>query len=358
MNITFVLPGSARFPVGGYKVVYEYSNHLSDRGHAVTVIHPALLDPTVSWPEKIYHSGRYILWGVTRRFGPQEWFDVSPAVGLKWVPSLREAYIPQGDVIVATGWPTAEFVATYSADKGQKYYLLQSYETWWGTEPRVRSTWRLPLRKIVIARWLRDIAEDMGETVGYIPNGLDFQAFGCDVPTSERRRPSIMMLYHKLEGKGSADGLRALELARQTTPDLTATLFGVFRAPDRFPSWITYVRNPSQAELRKIYNQSKVFLAPSWAEGWDLPAAEAMMCGTALVCTNIGGHREYAVHEENALMAEPKTPEALAAALVRVLSDDWLRQSLAERALKDISRFTWAAAVDRFEAVLRGGILC
>lgn len=353
MKISFIMPGSTRFPVGGYKVVFEYANHLTDRGHTVTVVMPALLDPAVSLPERIYHAGRYLLWRATGLFGPQRWFRLRPEIKLQWVPSLRERYIPPADAIVAIAWLPAEFVGSYSKDRGQKFYLIQSYETWWGPEARVRATWQLPLRKIVIAKWLSEIAESMGQTATYIPNGLDFTAFGCDVPVTLRNQPSVVMLYHKGEWKGSMDGLQALELARRVVPDLTATLFGVYRQPPHLPDWARYVRNPAQSELRRIYNHAAIFLSPSRTEGWPLPPAEAMMCGATLVCTDIGGHREYAQHELNALLAPPGDPEALAAALVRVLSNNSLRQSLAERARRDISRFTWSAAVDRFEEELR-----
>src|SRR5262249_11286565 len=151
-------------------------------GHSVTVVHPALLDESAPVWETTYHKARYVLWGTTNLFGPQRWFSVRPEVKLTWVPSLREANIPYGDAIIATGWPTAEYVAGYSPKKGRKYYLLQHYETWWGPEPRVRATWQLPLHKIVIARWLEKIATDLGELATYIPNGLNFEAFNCDVP--------------------------------------------------------------------------------------------------------------------------------------------------------------------------------
>ena len=115
MRVTFLLPGSARFPVGGYKVVYEYANHLCERGHQVTVVHPALLDEHDPWFLKVYHQARYISWGATNLFGPQRWFMIRSGVQLKWVPTLGEANIPDGDVVVATGWPTAEYTAGYSA---------------------------------------------------------------------------------------------------------------------------------------------------------------------------------------------------------------------------------------------------
>jgi len=340
--------------MGGYKVVFEYANCLSERGHNVSVIHPVHLDERAGWREKRYHDLRYLLWGTTGRFGPEAWFKVRPQVSLKWVYSLHERNIPDGDAIVASGWPTAEYVADYSSTKGRKFYLLQHYETWWGPEARVRATWQLPLCKIVIARWLEAIAHQLGETSIYVPNGLDFDAFGCDVPVRERQRPEVLMLSHSMEWKGTSDGLKALEVARRAVPNLTATLFGVQPEPPHLPQWINYVRNPPQSRLRELYNNATVFLSPSWAEGWPLPPAEAMICGAALVCTNIGGHIEYAEHERNALLAPARSPEGLADALIRMLNDHALRQCLAEQARLDIGRFTWSSAVARFEAALSG----
>lgn len=352
MQITFVLPGSSRLPVGGYKVVYEYANHLSARGHRVTVVLPAMIDPAVSARERLYHVGRYLLWGSTNRFGPKTWFQLRPEVRLKWVLTLDERNIPTGDAIVATGWPTAEYVARYGASKGKKFYFLQHFENWYGPDERVRATWRLPLRKIVIANWLRELAQELGETAAYIPNGLDFSAFGCDIAISERREPHVAMLYHQFDWKGSTDGLLAMEVARRSVPELSATVFSVYDPPANLPRWIEYVQNAPQQRLRSIYNRASVFLAPSWAEGWPLPPAEAMMSGAALVCTDIGGHREYAVHEQNALLAPARQPEALASALVRMLTDHTLRHRLATTALEDIGRFTWESAVNKFEAEL------
>jgi glycosyltransferase involved in cell wall biosynthesis len=352
MKITFLLPGSSRVPVGGYKVVFEYANNLSQRGHQVSIVHPAILDLTGNFLDKTYHYARYALWGTTHAFGPDRWFTLRNEVKILWVPSLNQEHVPDADVVIATGWPTAEFAAEYPTSKGRKFYLLQHLENWWGPDNRVRATWKLPLHKIVIARWLRDLAIEMREQATYIPNGLDFEAFGCDMPVNFRTEPKALMLFHTWEWKGSSDGLKALEIARREIPNLEATLFGVPAAPAKLPPWITYERNPRQKRLRQLYNQTTVFLAPSWAEGWPLPPAEAMMCGAALVCTNIGGHQEYAIHEHNALLAPARDPEALGSALVRIIKDFSLRARLAETAVEEISQFTWTRATDRFEVTL------
>ena len=94
------------------------------------------------------------------------------------------------------------------------------------------STWKLPLRKIVISRWLEDVAIRLGESSDYIPNGLDFKTFGMDVRPEDRDANTIAMLYHHSDWKGSADGLKAIYEAKAKIPQLRVRLFGL---PDRPP---------------------------------------------------------------------------------------------------------------------------
>ncbi|WP_133121187.1 glycosyltransferase family 4 protein [Kyrpidia spormannii] len=211
------------------------------------------------------------------------------------------------------------------------------------------NTWSLPLRKIVIAKWLQDIAEQMGETAEYIPNGLDIEAFGMDIPPEDRDGCRVMMLYHEYDWKGSRDGLRALEMVKECQPDLHVTLFGVPSKPSGLPSWIEYFQNPPQRVLRRLYNEAAVFLATSWSEGWGLPASEAMICGAAVVATDIGGHREFAMDVETALLVPPRDPSAMANQVQRLLASPRLRIDLAYRGNRFIQRFTWQRSVDAME---------
>ncbi len=50
------------------------------------------------------------------------------------------------------------------------------YEIWDGPKEQVDETWTLPLHKIVIARWLYDLAQQHfhQNEITYIPNGIDF----------------------------------------------------------------------------------------------------------------------------------------------------------------------------------------
>jgi len=267
------------------------------------------------------------------------------------VRTLAERYIPDADIIIATAWRTAEWVAEYGSRKGTKYYLIQHFEDWSGSSESVLQTWRLPLRKIVIAKWLGKIVEDLGRDYAYIPNGLDFSRFGLDVPIEARDPLQVMMLYHTEPWKGSREGLQAMELIRRQYPRLRVTMFGV-PAGDALPHWVDYHRTPTQSKLRSLYNAAAIFLAPSWTEGWGLPASEAMMCGAAVVATDIGGHREFAHDGITAMLAAPKDPRALAEKVIALMEHPRKRLELAQAGHQNIQQFTWQRACDRLEAVL------
>lgn len=300
LRVTFVMARTGWHPGGGHRIVYQYANHLSRLGHDVTVVTPAryVINPTPL--DHIMNGIRYCQRKLDGRYTPERWLAMEPDVRLSCVPSLDERYLPDADVIVTTAWQTAELAADYSPSKGRRFYLIQHLETWNGPEDRVYATWKAPLQKIVVAKWLYEIAESLGESALYIPNGLDVESFEITTPPEQRRPQDLMMLYHKAEWKGSKDGIEALSLVREQRPGIKVNLFGVPDRPKTLPDWIEYHQTPSPSQLRDLYNQAAIFVAPSRTEGWGLPACEAMLSGAALVATDVDGHREFAIDEETA----------------------------------------------------------
>lgn len=84
--------------------------------------------------------------------------------------------------------------------------------------------------------------------------------------------------------------------------------------------------------------ESDVFLLTSTREGLCLSVAEAMHFGLTVVSTNVGGIREYASDGKNIIFTEGNKPEAVMAALERVLNDDTLRARLGRQATTGIRK--------------------
>jgi glycosyltransferase involved in cell wall biosynthesis len=353
MKITFLMPRYEWAPCGGFRVVCEYANRLVSRGHEVSIVHPRRLGASAP-PEKL-SAYRQTRENVNKLrdllFKPTiTWQPIDKRVNLVYVPSLEPRYIPDGDAIFATAWGTVRPVQESPTRAGEKCYLIQGYETWQGQKDLVDATWRSPLNKVVIAKWLYDLGKQLGsENMVYIPNAVNHERYRLIQPI-EGRAPRVAMLFATASIKGAAEGIEALNIARQKYPDLQASFFGLNILRRGIPKWIEYYRNPPQEILiGEIYNRSSIYLAPSWTEGSPLPPAEAACCGCALVTTDIGGFREYVEHGVTGLLSPPKDPKALAENLFLLLGDEELRVRLAKAANNYVSHFNWERSTDLLE---------
>lgn len=346
MKITFVLPMFLTSPSGGFKVVYEYANRLAALGHDIAVVHPRTIKPQTGLVEAVKKR----LWKSRLRLTNRpliSWFEVNDKVNLILATDLSEQNIPDADVIFATASDTAFPVAAYSESKGRKFYLIQSYESWNLPEETIIASWKLPMHKIVVSRHLQRIADRLVEQARttYIPLGLDISQFRLLTPIAERRELRVGMLAHPNEVKGTRDGVAALELVKAKHPELQVALFGTEARLDFIPGWMSYERLPTVEKLVELYNSCRIFLNPGRAEGWGLPAAEAMACGCAVVSADNGGIHEFAVDGETALIAPIQRPDLLAEQILRLIADDELRQRIASAGHQAIQQFDWDHAV-------------
>ena len=114
----------------------------------------------------------------------------------------------------------------------------------------------------------------------------------------------------------------------------------------------------SRDQVRDLLGEVDVFVSAEADAGWSNPTAEAMACGTAVVCTE-AGTTDYAVDGETALVVPTGQPDAIAAAIGRLAAEPALRGSLAAAGSERIRGFGWPAVTRRlgdvFADVARDG---
>ena len=64
-----------------------------------------------------------------------------------------------------------------------------------------------------------------------------------------------------------------------------------------FPDVLIIKDDLSDAQLKALYEQCDALVAPSRAEGFGLPLAEAMLSGLPVITTGWGGQLEFCNHE-------------------------------------------------------------
>ena len=107
--------------------------------------------------------------------------------------------------------------------------------------------------------------------------------------------------------------------------------------------------------LAALYRRANLFVFPSLAEGFGLPVAEAMACGTPVVTSQISSMPEVA--GDVALLVDPEDVDEIAAAIARLLGDQSLRRGLRDRGLEQARSFSREALVPRLFEVYRRAAL-
>jgi glycosyltransferase involved in cell wall biosynthesis len=311
--------------MGGVSAMYEFANGLSRRGHEVHIAHGAFWGrPGISSLDDL------------------TWFRFEPNVAHHF--GEGSIALPDADVIFGTGAPR---------HLGLPVLLVQGFEMF---PPEIeREVFRTPCLKVCVASWLVEVGAGYGvppEQIVHVAMGIDHETFHVVRPIAARS-PRVAILRNTHPAKGWAVGLAALEVVHRERPDVEVVAFGTEPPGDDVPTWIETVTDPApRALVEDVYNGSQVFLQSSMYEGFGFTAVEAMACGCALVTTDNGGSRDYALSGRTALVTATGDAEGLAAHTLRLLAGEGERIRIAEAGREHVQRFRWDDAAGALEGHL------
>ncbi len=349
-RLSFVL-SSLRLS-GGVRVIVEYANRLSERGYQISLVTPGgTIEPDIRAElvsqVKIYES--------KVRLGSKSTIN---KVALAW--SLSRA-VPPSDIIFSTHTPTipSAWLAARLWRKSRLFWLYQDYQEMFQERPSEQKILRWGAKRhdkiLTVSHWSRAELRQLGATEPVVVGeGLSHaEEF---YPRPELRNTSstkkILCLGDMRRRKGFEDFLVAADILYRRHPNLEFWLVSKEDCNIKTAIPFRYIYRPSRRQLAELYAACDLFVLASWWESFGLPPLEAMACSAAVVLTDSRGVREYARPEENCLLVPPRQPELLAAAIERVLTDPELADRLRRNGPPTAAQFTWAAAVDRFEAAI------
>jgi glycosyltransferase involved in cell wall biosynthesis len=214
----------------------------------------------------------------------------------------------------------------------------------------------LGLRRADAVRTVSTYTSDLVRDLGVEP-AREFAAF-MDLELFLERpleplpeRPSALFVG-VLELYKNVDGLaRAWRLAAPQLPDAKLRIVGrgsrralVEQLVRELPGQTAYVERLSQAEVARALDEATCLVLPSRSEGLGRVLVEAFLRGRPAIAMDVGGIRDVVSDGVNGLLVG--SDEALAEALVRVLSDSELAGQLAAAAREGGER--WITTPDEF----------
>jgi len=312
---------------GGHRVVFEHLNRLAERGHDVSLYSLA---------------------------GPPDWFDLRvPVREFTRHRELSQELAKLDAIKVATWWATAQPVWFASLERGIPVFLVQDIETSYYPHSRegrdeVLANYMPEFNYLAGGEWNREQLTEMGFEPGQISPGASLATYQ---PTGAPRRDYVILTL------GRTHWLKNLPLtidAWKKLPDPRPELWLYGIEPKTRPDdpRARYFEALSDSEVNDLYNQATVFVQTSRHEGFCLPVLEAMSAGTPVVCTDAHGNRDFCFDGVNCLMPEDN-PEAVAAAITRVMNDAELRAKLVAGGHETVSQFDWSTRVAPLEQFYR-----
>lgn len=158
----------------------------------------------------------------------------------------------------------------------------------------------------------------------------------------------VLFVGRLVANKGIFSLLEAFKLVRQTHPAARLSLLGQGPLRGAVEARISALglrdavkmtaRLDNPQEVARLYNQSKMLVCASTAEGGPRVTVEAMACGTAVISTPVGVMPELLRDGENGFIWHWDVAE-LVQKIRRLLDDDTLRQQMGAAGRDAVGRF-------------------
>lgn len=327
-------------------MVFQYANYLEEQGHDVVVYVPKIF-----WPN---HEGlpniRTSLANTFKRGTKVAWYECY--FPIKLATLISDRYIRDADATFATAWHTAKDVSSLSDSKGKKYYFIQDYEVSddCADKEKVEATYRLPLNKIVIAKWLDKIVYDVsGEHATVLYNGVSDNEY--IVGEKQVNNPkAVIMLGNMAPHKGGENGLKVLKKVQEKY-NIRVIVYAS-KPIENLPKSFEFYYQPERKKLMRLYDEADICLFPSIREGWGLIVTEAMAHKCAIVGNYTGAVAELGVNEENMLITSDFELSTLEEALERVLCDEKLLRKIQEQGYETVKELKNSQQCKMFEQLL------
>lgn len=227
---------------------------------------------------------------------------------------------------------------------------------------RVANTLRKASAVTAPSRYLAEQMQPYCDQIQVVPNPIELGRYEFRLRDQAQAQLLWLRAFHKIYNPELA--IKVAALLRNEFSNLHLTMIG----PDKGDgSWEQTVQAATDAELQESLlmpggianpevphwlNRSDIFLNTTNVDNTPVSVIEAMACGLPIVSTNVGGLSYLLKDGEDALLVPPNNPEAMAAAVRRVLIEPGLAKRLSRHARRKAESFDWANILPMWRELL------
>jgi glycosyltransferase involved in cell wall biosynthesis len=196
---------------------------------------------------------------------------------------------------------------------------------------------------IVSSKEMVDYYKTKGYDVILIPNGLDIE----NLPKEEDRRfeKQIIFAARLSKEKGIID---VLEMSKKLPQDIHLVILGdgpeitKVKNIELTASNIHYFGPKSKEETIQLIRGSDILIQPSLMEGGiSYTLLESLTCKTPVICTSVGGGKEFFNHLKNCYLIEPGDQKDMLEGITKLMNDSKIYQNLVEHGYDSVQKFSW-----------------
>ncbi|TRZ52662.1 MAG: glycosyltransferase family 1 protein [Dehalococcoidia bacterium] len=362
MKIALVSPYDFAYPGGVTNHISSLEYYLTRMGHEVKVIAPASKAVTtfgdrfipIGKPRAIPSSGSIVRVTISpwlssriKAVLDEENFDII---------HLHEPLMPMLCTTVLRLSQTTN-IGTFHAFAGRPSYSFAK-----PLAMRFLKKWFRKLDgKIAVSKPAMEFAnKHLPGDYTIIPNGVDLAHFSPDVPPIDEfcdGKLNILFTGRLEKRKGANYLLKAYQRVKEEIPDSRLIIVGPgTRLRNKYEKHVkrhglkdvVFIGYASYDDLPRYYKTADIFCAPATGrESFGIVLLEAMAIGKPIVASNIEGYASLLTHGAEGLLVPPKDKEALAQALISLMTDESLRQQMGARGILKAKEYDWKYLTQR-----------
>ena len=200
-----------------------------------------------------------------------------------------------------------------------------------------------------------------------VPNGIELKEYMIELPRQERRSHKKRVLFvgrlHPV--KGVQYLLQAMKTVHEKIPDAKLTLVG--DGEDReylenladclgIRDCVNFVVKVPHEKVSDYMSHADVFVLPSLSESFGIVNLEAMARGLPIVATRVGGLPDVIEDGVNGYLVKAKEPSEIAEALLKLLLDEQLWETISKTNKQKINEYSWERVALALEKIYQGSI--